>query len=91
MKIDLQIERLVLEGVDVTPTQREVLGSAFVSELSKLVEAGGLKQELANGVMVPSVKANEMRLVTPLDAVRTGEQIARAVYTGIGGDAEAKG
>ncbi len=88
MKIDLRIERLVVEGVDVTPAQREALGSAFASELSRLLEAGGLKRELAGGLMTPAVEAGAVRLDTPLNATAAGAEIARAVYAGIGGAAE---
>jgi len=84
MKINLQIDRLVLDGVTVSQRERPLLQAAVESELARLMSAGGLKRELAAGVALPLVNGDEMQLPMGADPARLGGAIARAVYGGVG-------
>ncbi len=84
MKINVQIERLILDGINVAPHQRPLLQAAVESELARLLAADGLNQELATGVAVPSMGAATMQLPGDANPARLGQEIAQAVYWGIG-------
>jgi hypothetical protein len=90
MRIDLQIDRLMLEGVTLTPRQRVALGGAVQAELSRLLRAG-LHPSLSRAIATPSVPAANIRLGSPVDAVRAGVRIAHAVYAGIGAAPNVRG
>lgn len=84
MKINVQIERLILRGISVAPHEQPLLQAAVESELARLLSAGGLNQQLAAGVAVPSVNAPTMQLSSPAGPARLGQGIARSVYGGLG-------
>jgi hypothetical protein len=84
LNIELHIEHLVLDGLTVTPRERTLIGAAVESELSRLLREGGLAGELAGGVALPSLDTGNIQLASGNDPWRLGEQIARAVYGGIG-------
>ena len=84
MKIDLHIERLVLDGIDVGPAQRPHLQAAVEAELGRLLAEGGIGDGLAGGGAVPAVRAEGFALSADGSPVSLGQQIARSVYGGIG-------
>jgi hypothetical protein len=81
--IKVHIERLVLDGLPVTPSQGRQVQAAVEAELSRLMSEGSLAPELASGGAVPSVRAESIRL-NGGSAAQMGRQIARSVYGGIG-------
>jgi hypothetical protein len=84
LKINVQIERLILHGISVAPHEHPLLQAAVESELARLMSSGGLNQELAAGVAVPSVNAATMQLSSTAGPARLGRGIARSVYGGLG-------
>jgi hypothetical protein len=84
LNIELHIERLVLDGLTATPRERIQIRAAVETELSRLLSEGGLARELVNGGALPSLGASNIQLASGHDPWRMGEQIARAVYGGIG-------
>lgn len=84
MSVHLHIERLVLEGIDLGPTERPLLQAALEAELGRLLAQGGLGADLAGGGAVPSVRATGFEMGGDKDPTRLGQQIAGAVYGGIG-------
>ena len=87
MRVVVHIERLVLEGLDLSPRQRLQLGAALSAELSRLIEAGGLHGELRAGLAMPRLDAGTLRLDPTCDSRALGEQLAQALYTNGLGDA----
>jgi len=85
LNIELNIERLVLDGVAATPRERAQIRAAVETELSRLLTEGGLARELTGGVALPTLAAGGVRIVVNQSPRQLGEQIARAVYEGIGG------
>ena len=84
MNVNLNIERLVLDGISIPHYQRPILQAAMEEELSRLLAEGGLSSELASGGAVPSLRADEIQLKGERDPIEMGKQIARSVYGGIG-------
>jgi hypothetical protein len=83
MKIQVRIERLVLEGLDVPRAQQPLLQAAVEAELGRLLAQGGLAPGLASGTAVPSVRAEG--ITAARQPAEMGARIARSVYGGIGG------
>jgi hypothetical protein len=84
MKIDLHIERLILDGLPVSSLQGARLRAAIEKELARLLSAHGLSDELRGGIALPRVRAGAMRFGKDQPPARLGQSIARAVYEGIG-------
>ena len=84
MNIDLHIERLILEGINLAPYEHRHLQTAVEVELGRLLSAGGVNRELAGGIALPSLRAGDVQLGAGAGPVQLGQQIAQAVYGGIG-------
>jgi hypothetical protein len=84
LNIELNIERLVLDGLAATPRERAQIRAAVETELSRLLSEGGLAHELAGGGAMPAINAGNVQIVGDHNPRQLGEQIARAVYEGIG-------
>jgi len=85
VNIDLHIERLILDGVDISPGQRHLLQTSLEIELSRLLADGGLSPSLAGGVALPHVTVSGIQLAAGNDPAELGQQIAQSVYGVIGG------
>lgn len=84
MKVELHIERLILDGFALTNRQRAQLQAAVEKELTRLLAAHGLSDEFQGGIAVPRVRAGAMQFGKDQPPARLGQSIARAVYEGIG-------
>ncbi len=84
MNIDVHIERLILDGVPVAHSQRPLLQAAVEDELARLLVADGLGPELLSSGALPAVRPGGMQLTNDGNPIRLGQQIAQAVYGGIG-------
>lgn len=84
MNINLHIERLVLDGVTIEPQQRLRLQQAMQSELTRLLANGELSADFSGGLSVPRLTVPSIQLPAGNHPVQLGQQIARAVYGGIG-------
>jgi len=84
VNVRIHIERMVLDGIPLTKSQAARIQSAVEFELARLLTAGGLSREMIAGgafseISVPAI--TQPRGQTP---PTLGQQIARAVYGGIG-------
>lgn len=85
MKINVHIERLVLEGgLPVTTAQRPQIRRAVAEELGSLLASGGLSHELRGGAVVPRARGGTISLRRDSNPSKAGTEIARAVHQGIG-------
>jgi hypothetical protein len=84
MNIRLHIERLVLDGLPVTPAQGPRVKAAIEAELGRLLSEGGVSHELVSGGTVPSVSAPAMRAPRGTSPAQLGTQIAQSVFAGVG-------
>lgn len=83
-RVNVHIERLILDGLIVATRDRAALGAALETELARLIADGGLPVGLAGGGAAPSLPAAAIQLNGDNDPARLGRQIARAVYGGEG-------
>jgi len=84
VKINVQIEQLILDGIQVAPHERSVLQAAVESELARLLARDGLNHELAAGGALPSLGAPSVHMANRNNPGQFGHQIAQAVFKGIG-------
>ena len=83
MNINVHIERLVLDGVNIAPSQRHLLQANVTTELIQLLKNGGLAHNLVEGVALPRLSTNGIQL-SDNKPIELGQKIAQSVYGGIG-------
>lgn len=82
MNIQVNIDRLVFDGIELPPAQRPELQAALETELSRLLSEGGLSPALLQGANLPVLHLGDLPPAPgPADL---GRHIAQAVYGGIG-------
>lgn len=84
MKIQVHIERLILDGLPLERRQGPLVQAAVEKELTRLLTVHGLGREWQSGGAVPRKRAAGIRLVNAIDPTGLGRQIARSIYSGIG-------
>jgi hypothetical protein len=84
MKLDVRIERLVLNGVAVGAADHPLLRAAIEAELARLLATGGLAPELLAGGGVAWLPAGTVAVEGQPDPGQLGARIAGAVHGGIG-------
>ena len=82
-EVRLHIERLTLEGLPLSPTQRAGVVAALEAELGAMIARDGLAP--AAGFAVPALIAPQITAPQPFDAAAFGRSLAGALYSGIGG------
>jgi hypothetical protein len=85
VRINVQIDRLVVDGIDLDRRQRPLMQAAFERELARLLVQDGLSNELSPGIALRSLNAPSIQIANANDKPGAfGEQVAQAVYKGIG-------
>ncbi|GAC1347448.1 MAG: hypothetical protein NVSMB27_12890 [Ktedonobacteraceae bacterium] len=88
MNINVYIERLILDGLPIAHRERPMLQAAVEAELARLLTNDGLAPGLQTGAMVPHIPGGSIQLTADGNPGVLGEQIAQAVYGGIGGNSQ---
>ena len=83
MTVRLNIERLILDGVAVSPNQPALLQAAVERELTRLLTRDGVPGGWTAGGATPRVPAGAIRIGSNASPVSLGAEIARAVHRGI--------
>jgi len=91
MKINLHIERLVLEGLPVTAGQAPLVQSAVQQELTKLFGFSGIAPQLMFGDAMPYARGGAMRFGGEASPRQLGTQIAESVHEGLSPQKSTKG
>ena len=84
MRINVQIERLILDGLPIERHHGPLVQAAVEAELGRLLAAEGLAESLMSGGAMPSARAPGIGLASDGNPARLGEEIGAAVYGGIG-------
>lgn len=84
MKINLHIDRVILEGVNLKPGQQHLVQAGLEAEFSRLLKDRRLASGFTRNLAVPRVTASDIRLSGDNNPSQLGEQIAQSVYGGIG-------
>jgi len=82
MKIHIQIDRLILDGVPVNRDQRPVLQAAVEQEVARLVAEGGIAEGSGSKRVRSHGRAGTIRPARNAVPEEWGRQIGRAVYVG---------
>ena len=89
MKIDLHIERLILDGLPLNRREGAVLQNALERELAQLLGQGGIHR--LTGGAVPQLPVPAIQLSPGGQPAQWGRQIARALHGGLAAHAPARG
>lgn len=84
MNIRLHIDRVVLDGLEISRLDAESVRQGLEVELTHLLQAGGVHSNLRGGSAIPSLRVGTGLPESNPDAL--GTQVAQAVYGGIGGE-----
>lgn len=84
MKVNLHVERLVLDGLPLERAGGPAVKAAVEAELSRLISEKGISSELMADGAVPSVSVDSIQISSGVSPAAIGKQIARSVYGGIG-------
>lgn len=84
MKINVHIERLILEGLPVTIAEGPIVQRAVEGELTRLLAPGGLSDEFRLGTAMSQARVGNLVMAAKNGPANLGQGIARAVYSGIG-------
>lgn len=87
MRIEVHIERLVLDGLPVSTADGPRVRAAVESELARLLAQGSVSRELISGGAVPRVDAPRISIGPHELPDAIGRAVARSVHAGIGGTA----
>jgi hypothetical protein len=83
MKINLHIERLVLDGLSLAPGQGDIVRAAVESELARLLGEGGMAPAAQEGIALPGLRVSAINLSADSGPAQIGQQIAQSVYGGL--------
>jgi hypothetical protein len=84
VKIELHIERLILNGLPYDKSQSAELQQALEAELSHLLSTGAIMPD--TGMHLPKVQASPMRVHSGQAAHDLGGNLARTVLESVGGE-----
>ena len=84
MKINLHIERLVLEGLPVTSGQARLVQAAVQQELTRLLGFSGIAPQLMSGGAMPHARGGAVRFGGKESPRQLGTQIAQSVHEELG-------
>lgn len=86
MKVNVHIERLILDGLPVRSSQGSLIQASIERELARLLNGSGVNSELMTGGAVPHLPATSIQFTKDAQPARLGQQIAGAVHGRIGGN-----
>ncbi len=86
MNIRVHIERLVIEGLPVPPSQRPLIKAALEAELMARLTASGTSAGMVAGGAIPRLTAGTIHVPPRPGAAALGRQIAGAVHAGLARD-----
>ena len=83
-QINLNIDRINLDGVSFSFRERAQFQTSLEGELARLVGENGLSPALSQSIAVPSLPEVDIQGMNPTpDGL--GQQVAQAIYKSIGG------
>ncbi|PPD31598.1 MAG: hypothetical protein CTY21_11975 [Methylomonas sp.] len=83
MKINLYIERLVVEGVEIPAGQRHLLKTGIQTELLSVLSAAGLKHQPAQNFQADRIQVEPIRLNSQFDVKDFCFEVASSLSGGI--------
>jgi hypothetical protein len=84
MKINVHIERLVLEGLPLNRTQGPLVQRAVEAELARLFAGSDVGNDLRSAGTVPHAVGSPVQYANEASPRQLGTQIAQSVHAGLG-------
>lgn len=82
MKINVHIERIVLDGLPVDRHSAPMIQEAVQAEMTRLFADNGASQSLLSGGVVPSLRTAPIQITPQSNPNALGHRIANAVHGG---------
>lgn len=83
MNINIEIERLILNDISLSPSQRAHLQTIVEAELTHLLTTQGIPAPFHKGGTIAKLPA-PIRVDPTMTPAQMGQQIARSIYEGMG-------
>jgi hypothetical protein len=83
MSINFHIDRIVVDGLDVDPTQAGLLQRSVTTQLTKLLTDQGIGFPPDGSTNRGQLRSNSLRLGFGAEATSFGPQLANAIYASI--------
>lgn len=84
MNVNLHVERLILDGMDISSRHHPAFQEAVIMELTRLITEGSLQIGLDADSAMHEMPARMVQLSNGNEPTELGQQIARAVCGRIG-------
>jgi hypothetical protein len=78
--INLHIERIILDGIDLAPSDYHVLQTALQAELTRLLSNGSITDDLIGAGTVPHINAGTLTVTENSTPAEIGTLLAQTVY-----------
>ena len=79
MNINLQIDRLILEGIEISPSQRALLQVSVENELGRLLTTNGIPEHWQEGGNIPRLSTS-ISVKSNMNPRQMGQGIAQSIY-----------
>lgn len=83
MNINIDIEKLILQGVSISPSQGRKLQGAVEAELARLLRTEGIPDNWQAGGVVSHVPSGAIQVKPGSNPTQMAQQIAQTVYRGM--------
>ena len=80
MTITINLEQIILEGIDIPPSQRPRLRVVVEEELSRLLQEKGIPRQLSQGTAIACLSAT-VKVTKGKKTEQMGREIAQSIYT----------
>lgn len=84
MNVHVNIDRIILDGINLSPEDRPILQAAIESELKNLIAAQGVWSQWSARAM-PRQSASAITVKDSINPIELGQQIAFSVVGGLQG------
>ena len=84
MKINVHIERLVLEGLPLSRAHGPLVQRAVEAELARLLAGNGIANDLRSAGTIPRAVGSPVQYASEASPQQLGTQIAQSVHAGLG-------
>jgi len=83
MKVNIHIQRMVLDGISIPQHQQASFQAAVETEITRLFAVNGPKDSLMTGGAIAGIAGHDIRLAPEAEPEVLGRQIGRTIYEGI--------
>ena len=80
MTITINLDQIILEGIDIPPSQRPRLRVVVEEELSRLLQEKGIPRQLYKGTAIACLSAT-VKVTKEKKIEEIGREIAQSIYT----------